>query len=74
MSARIAAMNRALEEMVKRIGDPDVRLVPVPALAEKLDEGEDPAPDGMHYSPRMRRLVADWIADEIDESWARRNP
>jgi hypothetical protein len=29
-------------------------------------------PDGMHYAPRMRHLLADWIADEIDATWTQR--
>jgi hypothetical protein len=58
--------------MVARIGDPDVRLVPVCALAAEL-VGEDPVPDGMHYSTRMRRLLGHWIAVEIHTTWAGRN-
>lgn len=66
MQARIDAMNRALIAMVERIDDPGVRLVPVGALAGQLEPGEDPVPDGLHYSPRMRRIIGDWIAAEID--------
>ncbi len=66
MSARIDRMNRALSAMVDRIDDPQVRLAPVPWLVEQLDPPEDPVPDGMHYSPRMRRIIGDWIAGEID--------
>lgn len=74
MQARIDRMNGALEQMVARIDDPGVRLVPVPALAQRLDPGEDPVPDGMHYSPRMRRIIGDWIADEIDRALPRATP
>ena len=66
MQSRIDAMNLALEAMIERLGDPDVRLVPVDELATRLADDEDPVPDGMHYSPRMRRIVGDWIAAEID--------
>src|SRR3954454_3274709 len=66
MQARIDAMNLALDAMVGRLDDVGVRLVPVSDLAKRLDDGEDPVPDGMHYSPRMRRILGDWIAHEID--------
>lgn len=66
MQARIDLMNRALVAMVTRFDSPGVRLVPVGELAAALDPGEDPVPDGMHYSPRMRRIIGDWIAAEID--------
>jgi hypothetical protein len=64
MQARIDLMNTALAEMVDRFDSPGVRLVPVAHLAEQLG-GEDPVPDGFHYSPRMRRILGDWIAAEI---------
>lgn len=66
MQARIDAMNGALTAMVARLTDPGIRLVPVPDLAASLPDGEDPVPDGLHYSPRLRRLIGDWIAAEID--------
>lgn len=66
MQARIDLMNDALAQMVTELDDPGVRLVPVLDLARQLPEGEDPVPDGMHYSPRMRRIIGDWIAAEID--------
>jgi hypothetical protein len=67
MQSRIDAMNVALEAMVADLDDPMVRLVPVTDLAAAhLEPGEDPVPDGMHYSPRMRRVIGDWIAGEID--------
>ncbi len=66
MQARIDRMNLELTAMVERIGDPAVRLVPVPELVGRLDPPEDPVPDGLHYSPRMRRIIGDWIAGEID--------
>lgn len=65
MQARIDLMNEALAAMVARFDTPGVRLVPVPELAEQLG-GEDPVPDGFHYSPRMRRIIGDWIAAEVD--------
>jgi hypothetical protein len=66
MQVRIDRMNQALAEMVARIDSPGVRLVPVAELAERLEPGADPVPDGFHYSPRMRRIIGDWIAAEID--------
>ena len=65
MQARIDLMNQALAEMVAKFDSPGVRLVPVAELAERLDPGEDPVPDGFHYSPRMRRIIGDWIAGEV---------
>ncbi|MFL6157424.1 MAG: hypothetical protein ACJ72D_15125, partial [Marmoricola sp.] len=73
MQSRIDAMNVELAAMVARLDDPGVRLVPVSELAEQLD-GEDPVPDGLHYSPRMRRIIGDWIAAEIDTALNQRNP
>ncbi|RYJ05499.1 MAG: SGNH/GDSL hydrolase family protein [Actinomycetales bacterium] len=66
MQARIDAMNVALAAMVEGFDDPMVTLVPVGELAAGLPDGADPVPDGMHYSPHMRRLIGDWIAGEID--------
>jgi len=66
MQSRIDLMNAALARMVDDLEDPGVRLVPVLELARQLPQGEDPVPDGMHYSPRMRQLIGDWIAAEID--------
>jgi len=65
MQTRIDLMNTALAAMVARFDSPGVRLVPVAELAEQLG-GDDPVPDGFHYSPRMRRIIGDWIAAEID--------
>ncbi|HET6152365.1 MAG TPA: hypothetical protein VFE15_05370 [Marmoricola sp.] len=66
MQARIDMMNLALAAMVARLDDPGVRLVPVAELAEKAAPGEDPVPDGMHYEPRVRKAIGDWIAGEVD--------
>jgi hypothetical protein len=66
MQARIDRMNAELEAMVARLDDPGVVLVPVPDLVGRLDPPEDPVPDGLHYSPRMRRIIGDWIAAEAD--------
>lgn len=70
MQARIDLVNAELAGMVERLRDPGVRLVPVLELARQLPPGEDPVPDGMHYSPRMRRIIGDWIAAEIDAALA----
>jgi len=66
MQSRIDRMNSALAAMVASFDSPGVRLVPVAELVERLEPGEDPVPDGFHYSPRMRRIIGDWIAAEID--------
>lgn len=71
MQARIDSMNLALEDMVRRIDDPDVRLVQVGELASRASD-EDPVPDGMHYSAPVRRALGDRIADEVHATWATR--
>ncbi|MCW2786462.1 MAG: hypothetical protein JWP74_2979 [Marmoricola sp.] len=71
MSARIDAMNEAIIAMVERIDDPLVRLIPALELSTLLPEGHDPVPDGLHYTPPMRRVVGDWIAAQISDELAR---
>ncbi|MET3962351.1 hypothetical protein ABIE44_002285 [Marmoricola sp. OAE513] len=66
MQSRIDTMNKALVEMLETLDDPGVVLVPVGELAAALNPPEDPVPDGMHYTPRMRRSIGNWIAAEID--------
>lgn len=70
MAARIDAMNEAITAMVEQIDDPRVRLIPALELSRLLPEGEDPVPDGLHYTPRMRRIVGDWIAEQIADELA----
>jgi hypothetical protein len=66
-------MNWELVDLVAGFAEPAVRVVPVWQRAGQLGPDEDPVPDGMHYSPRMRRVLSDWIAAEIDAAWVERN-
>jgi lysophospholipase L1-like esterase len=71
MASRIEAMNRGLHEMVRSLGDPEVRIVPVADIAKGLGHGEDPVPDGLHYSPQMRRLLGRAVAQDVERWWRR---
>lgn len=73
MAQRIAAMNRGLRDLVDRLDDPDVRVVPVATLAEDVGGVDEAVPDGLHYSPQMRRLLGQVIAREAD-AWLRCRP
>lgn len=74
MAARIDAMNEAIVAMVDRLDDPLVRVIPAEELSRGLPPGEDPVPDGLHYTPQMRRLVGDWIAQQVSDEIARPRP
>jgi hypothetical protein len=65
MASRIDAMNRGLRAMVRAVDDPEVRLVPVGDVAKGLPFGSDPVPDGLHYSPEMRRLLGQVVAEDV---------
>jgi hypothetical protein len=74
LDERTALMNRWLTEAVERVGRPDVRFVRTTlALADQLEPGEEPTPDGGHYSPRAHRIVGELLASEILD-WARTQP
>jgi lysophospholipase L1-like esterase len=71
MASRIEAMNRGLRAMVRSLDDPEVRIVPVADVAKGLPAGDDPVPDGLHYSAEMRRLLGRAVAEDV-ERWRRR--
>lgn len=68
---RTAFMNDKLAETVSRFACDEVRFVrTVPELTARLDPGEEPTPDGGHYSARAHGIVGEILAREI-LSWAR---
>lgn len=74
LDERTALMNTALAEAVDRIDRPNVRFVrTTEALAAQLPLGEEPTPDGGHYSPQAHRVIGELLAGQILE-WARSEP
>lgn len=69
MAARSEVMNKTLDEMVTRIGNPEVRRFSVSKVVESLDLEGHPTPDGGHFSPTVHRAVGEAMADVILE-WA----
>lgn len=71
---RTAYMNEQLEAAAQRVDRPNVRFVrTVPMLTEQLEPGEEPTPDGGHYSARAHRLIGELLGREILE-WAASEP
>lgn len=71
---RTAFMNAELEAAVHRIGRPNVKFVrTVPALTAQLQPGEEPTPDGGHYSPQAHRIIGALLGAEI-LAWAETEP
>ena len=71
---RVEIMNESLRAMVRRFDSPDVRFVPLAHVWEPLlAEGEDPCPDGGHFTPEMHRAVGEAIAEVVLE-WAEKQP
>ncbi|HVV31198.1 MAG TPA: hypothetical protein VHC41_10000 [Mycobacteriales bacterium] len=74
MPARVAVMNRALADMVERIGDPNVKLFRTTEVAsEYRREHGEPTPDGGHFTPELHALIGDALAREIG-AWAATQP
>ncbi|MDQ4054990.1 MAG: SGNH/GDSL hydrolase family protein [Actinomycetota bacterium] len=75
MAARIAVMNEAISDMVRRIDLPNVRYVPIAELVDKYAEGNQDiaTPDGFHFSPVMHREIGIALAQQIEE-WADTQP
>lgn len=69
MGARIEVMNKTLDELVTRIGNPEVRRFPVSKVVEDLDLEGHPTPDGGHFTPTVHRAVGEALAEVILE-WA----
>ncbi|HKC29012.1 MAG TPA: hypothetical protein VKB75_13455 [Jatrophihabitans sp.] len=74
LAERTAFVNDALRSAVQRVGRPNVRFVPtVEELTTRLDPGEEPTPDGGHYSARAHRVLGELLSREILE-WAQTQP
>ena len=74
LTERTAVVNAALEAAIRRIDRPNVRFVPtVAVLTAELDEGEEPTPDGGHYSARAHRVLGSLLSREI-LAWADTQP
>lgn len=75
MPRRIHRMNEALEGLVHRLDDPEVRFVRVADLVDSVAGGDLAVaiPDGFHYSPAMHRAVGARIAQSIG-TWADAQP
>lgn len=57
---RTCSMNRALDDVVQRVGRDNVRLFDTPRVLERLKtEGEPINPDGGHFAPE-RTLPSEW--------------
>ncbi|HEV7193743.1 MAG TPA: SGNH/GDSL hydrolase family protein [Jatrophihabitantaceae bacterium] len=71
MAERIDVMNATVEDLVHRIGKPNVRYFRVSELVEQYANGdlEVATPDGFHFSPYMHGKIGEALAREIDE-WA----
>lgn len=71
MARRIEVMNDALEDMVRRVGRPNVRFFRVGELVDKYADGdlEIAIPDGFHYSAQLHRRIGAELAAEI-AAWA----
>jgi hypothetical protein len=67
-------MNRTIADMVARQNNPDVRIFPVSeAVARHVPDGENPTPDGFHYSAALHREIGRELAAEI-LLWAEKQP
>ncbi len=63
LAARHAVFQQLIADVVERLEDPDVRLVPVSQITAALGEGA--LPDGMHYSPATHEAVGHALAEEV---------
>jgi hypothetical protein len=70
LTERTALMNDGLRSAVERIDRPNVRFVPtLQTLTAELEPGEEPTPDGGHYSARAHRVLGEILSREILQ-WA----
>jgi hypothetical protein len=74
MAERLDVMNKTIAAMVARVDDPDVRIFHVADVADRyVPEGEEPTPDGFHYSGPLHREIGRALAEEI-LTWAAKQP
>jgi hypothetical protein len=66
MLGRTLIMNKAMEDMVERIDKPNVRLFKVTAINQEfIDRGEEPCPDGAHFTPAVHRAIGEQMAEDV---------
>jgi hypothetical protein len=73
MTARTGLMNEMLHKLVADYDNPEIVLVPIPAIAERATPGIEPNADGFHYTAPVHQAIGEEIADEI-RSWAKQYP
>jgi lysophospholipase L1-like esterase len=73
-AARMATLNGTFAEVVRQVDDPDVRTFPLAELVEQVvPEGEEPTPDGGHFTPLVHHAIGVAMAQLILE-WVDRQP
>lgn len=66
MAERLEVWNRTLHALVARLDHPDVRVFRVAEpIADLLEAGVDPTPDGVHYTPEVHLRIGRAMAREI---------
>lgn len=66
MLGRTLIMNKAMADMVERIDKPNVRFFKVTAITEEfIDRGEEPCPDGAHFTPEVHRAIGEQMAEDV---------
>jgi hypothetical protein len=74
MTERLHVMNASIAQMVADVDDPNVRVFHVADVVDRVvPAGENPLPDGFHYSAPLHREIGRTLADEILE-WAEKQP
>jgi hypothetical protein len=70
MPERIAVMNKTIAAMVAKVDDPEVRVFHVLDVVERtVPDGENPTPDGFHYSAPLHRAIGRALGEEV-LAWA----
>jgi hypothetical protein len=66
MAGRIELMNAQLASLVSRIDKPNVKLFQATSITEEfVTRGEEPCPDGAHFTPEVHRAIGEQLAEEI---------
>jgi len=73
MHARTEVMNAAIDDLVAKLDNPDIRRFSIRAVAAGMELDGEPAPDGGHYTPEVHREVGRAMAQVIRE-WADDQP